>query len=160
MAQKKKKSDPNNRVVAENRKARHDYEFGDVIEAGLQLTGTEVKSLRTGKANIAESYASDENGEIVLINSHIPEYGQGNRFNHEPRRPRKLLLHKREIARMSQAVQRDGMTIVPLKLYFNDKGIAKLAVAVARGKKNYDKRQDAKKRDWQRDKARLLRDRG
>ena len=101
MAQKKKKSDPNNRVVAENRKARHDYEFGDVVEAGLQLTGTEVKSLRTGKANIAESYASDENGEIVLINSYIPEYDQGNRFNHEPRRPRKLLLHKREIARMS-----------------------------------------------------------
>ena len=160
MAQKKKKSDPNNRVVAENRKARHDYEFGDVVEAGLQLTGTEVKSLRTGKANIAESYASDENGEIVLINSYIPEYDQGNRFNHEPRRPRKLLLHKREIARMSQAVQREGMTIVPLKLYFNDKGRAKLAVAVARGKKNYDKRQDAKKRDWQRDKARLLRDRG
>nr|WP_321456532.1 SsrA-binding protein SmpB [uncultured Cohaesibacter sp.] len=159
MAQKKK-SDPNNRVVAENRKARHDYEFGEVVEAGLQLTGTEVKSLRTGKANIAESYASDENGEIVLINSHIPEYDQGNRFNHEPRRPRKLLLHKREIAKMSQAVQRDGMTIVPLKLYFNDKGIAKLAVAVARGKKNYDKRQDAKKRDWQRDKARLMRDRG
>ncbi|WP_321446974.1 SsrA-binding protein SmpB [uncultured Cohaesibacter sp.] len=161
MAQKKKKkSDPNNRVVAENRKARHDYEFGEVTEAGLQLTGTEVKSLRTGKANIAESYASYENGEIVLINAHIPEYDQGNRFNHEPRRPRKLLLHKREIAKMSQGVQRDGMTIVPLKLYFNDKGIAKLAVAVARGKKNYDKRQDAKKRDWQRDKARLLRERG
>ncbi|WP_319485574.1 SsrA-binding protein SmpB [uncultured Cohaesibacter sp.] len=160
MAQKKKKSDPNNRVVAENRKARHDYEFGDVVEAGLLLTGTEVKSLRTGKATIAESYASDENGEIVLINANIPEYDQGNRFNHDPRRPRKLLLHKREIAKMSQAVQRDGMTIVPLKLYFNDKGIAKLAVAVARGKKNYDKRQDAKKRDWQRDKARLMRDKG
>ncbi|WP_119308346.1 SsrA-binding protein SmpB [Cohaesibacter haloalkalitolerans] len=160
MAQKKKKSDPNNRVVAENRKARHDYEFGEVVEAGLLLTGTEVKSLRTGKATIAESYASDENGEIVLINANIPEYDQGNRFNHDPRRPRKLLLHKREIAKMSQAVQRDGMTIVPLKLYFNDKGIAKLAVAVARGKKNYDKRQDAKTRDWQRDKARLLRDKG
>lgn len=157
---KKKKSDPNNRVVAENRKARHNYEIGDVIEAGLQLTGTEVKSLRVGKANIAESYASDENGEIVLINSHIPEYDQGNRFNHEPRRPRKLLLHKREIVKMINAVQRDGMTIVPLKLYFNDKGIAKLAVAVAKGKKAYDKRQDAKKRDWQRDKARLMRERG
>ena len=160
MAQKKKKSDPNNRVVAENRKARHNYEIGDVIEAGLELTGTEVKSLRTGKANIAESYASDENGEIVLINSYIPEYDQGNRFNHEPRRPRKLLLHKREIAKLSQMVQRDGMTIVPLKLYFNDKGRAKLAIAVARGKKDYDKRQDAKKRDWQRDKARLMRERG
>lgn len=160
MAQKKKKSDPNNRVVAENRKARHNYEIGEVIEAGLQLTGTEVKSLRIGTANIAESYASDENGEIVLINSNIPEYDQGNRFNHEPRRPRKLLLHKREIAKLLQGVQRDGMTIVPLKLYFNDKGIAKLAIALARGKKNYDKRQDAKKRDWQRDKARLMRERG
>lgn len=160
MAKKNKKSDPNNRVVAENRKARHNYEIGDVIEAGLQLTGTEVKSLRVGKANIAESYASDENGEIVLINSHIPEYDQGNRFNHEPRRPRKLLLHKREIAKLLQGVQRDGMTIVPLKLYFNNKGIAKLAIAIARGKKAYDKRQDAKKRDWQRDKARLMRERG
>ncbi|MCT4656681.1 MAG: SsrA-binding protein SmpB [Cohaesibacter sp.] len=160
MAQKKKKSDPNNRVVAENRKARHNYEIGEVIEAGLQLTGTEVKSLRTGKANIAESYASEENGEIVLINSHIEEYNQGNRFNHEPRRPRKLLLHKREITKMINAVQRDGMTIVPLKMYFNDKGIAKLAVAVSRGKKAYDKRQDAKKRDWQRDKARLMREKG
>ncbi|SNY94147.1 SsrA-binding protein [Cohaesibacter sp. ES.047] len=160
MAQKKKKSDPNNRTVAENRKARHNYEVGDVLEAGLQLTGTEVKSLRLGKANIAESYASDENGEIVLINSHIPEYTQGNRFNHEPLRPRKLLLHKREIDKLKQAVQREGMTIVPLKLYFNDKGIAKLAIAVAKGKKDYDKRQDAKKRDWQRDKARLLRERG
>ncbi|TLP48676.1 MULTISPECIES: SsrA-binding protein SmpB [Cohaesibacter] len=160
MAQKKKKSDPNNRVVAENRKARHNYEIGDVIEAGLQLKGTEVKSLRLGVANIAESYASDENGEIVLINSNIPEYDQGNRFNHEPRRPRKLLLHKREIAKLLQGVQRDGMTIVPLKLYFNDKGIAKLAIALAKGKKDYDKRQDAKKRDWQRDKARLMRERG
>ncbi|SNZ08389.1 SsrA-binding protein SmpB [Cohaesibacter gelatinilyticus] len=157
---KKKKQDPNNRVVAENRKARHNYEIGEVVEAGLQLTGTEVKSLRTGKANIAESYASEENGEIVLINSHIEEYVQGNRFNHNPRRPRKLLLHKREIHKMVNAVQRDGMTIVPLKMYFNDKGIAKLAVAVCRGKKAYDKRQDAKKRDWQRDKARLMRERG
>ncbi|MCV6548235.1 MAG: SsrA-binding protein SmpB [Cohaesibacter sp.] len=157
---KKKKQDPNNRVVAENRKARHNYEIGEVIEAGLQLTGTEVKSLRTGKANIAESYASEENGEIVLINSHIEEYVQGNRFNHNPRRPRKLLLHKREIHKMVNAVQRDGMTIVPLKMYFNDKGIAKLAIAVCRGKKAYDKRQDAKKRDWQRDKARLMRERG
>ena len=160
MAQKKKKFDPNNRVVAENRKARHNFEIGDVIEAGLQLTGTEVKSLRVGQANIAESYAAEENGEIVLINSNIPEYNQGNRFNHEPRRPRKLLLHKREIARLSQAVQRDGMTIVPLKLYFNDKGRAKLAISIARGKKDYDKRQDAKKRDWQRDKARLMREKG
>lgn len=160
MAQKKKKNDPNNRVVAENRKARHNYEIGDVIEAGLQLTGTEVKSLRVGQANIAESYASEENGEIVLINSNIPEYDQGNRFNHEPRRPRKLLLHKREIAKLIQSVQREGMTIVPLKLYFNDKGRAKLAISVGRGKKDYDKRQDAKKRDWQRDKARLMREKG
>lgn len=160
MANKKKKSDPNNRTVADNRKARHDYEIGDVIEAGLQLTGTEVKSLRSGKANIAESYASEEDGEIVLINSNIPEYDQGNRFNHEPRRPRKLLLHKREIVRLINAVQRDGMTIVPLKLYFNEKGRAKLAIAAARGKKVYDKRQDAKTRDWQRDKARLMRERG
>ncbi|PLW78686.1 SsrA-binding protein SmpB [Cohaesibacter celericrescens] len=160
MAQKKKKNDPNNRVVAENRKARHNYEIGEVIEAGLQLTGTEVKSLRVGHANIAESYASEDNGEIVLINSNIPEYDQANRFNHEPRRARKLLLHKREIAKLLQAVQREGMTIVPLKLYFNDKGRAKLAITVGRGKKDYDKRQDSKKRDWQRDKARLMREKG
>ena len=151
---------PNNRVVAENRKARFAYEILDTVEAGLVLTGTEVKSLRSGRANIQESYASVENGEIWLINSHIPEYLQGNRNNHEPRRPRKLLLSKREIGRMAAAVEREGMTMVPLKMYFNDRGRAKLLVAIARGKKLHDKRETAKKRDWSREKARLLKERG
>lgn len=147
-------------VVAENRKARHAYEIGDTIEAGIALQGTEVKALREGKANIAESYASVENGELWLINAYIPEYEAANRFNHAPRRPRKLLVHKREIARLGQAVQREGMTLVPLRLYFNERGRAKLELAVARGRKAHDKREAEKKRDWQREKARLLRERG
>lgn len=155
-----KKSDPNNKVAAENRKARFSYEILDTIEAGLVLTGTEVKSLRGGHANIQESYASLENGEIWLINSYLPEYLQGNRFNHEPRRHRKLLLSKRQIARLGQSVERDGMTMVPLKIYFNDKGRAKLLLAVARGKKLHDKRETEKKRDWSRERGRLLKERG
>lgn len=155
-----KKSDPNNKVAAENRKARFSYEVLDTLEAGLVLTGTEVKSLRGGHANIQESYASLENGEIWLINSYLPEYLQGNRFNHEPRRHRKLLVSKREIARLGQAVDREGMTMVPLKIYFNDKGRAKLLLAIARGKKLHDKRETEKQRDWSRERGRLLKERG
>ncbi len=130
------------------------------MEAGLVLTGTEVKSLRAGRANIAESYASPEGGELWLINAHIPEYKQGNRNNHEPRRPRKLLMRSREIGRLIGARQKEGMTLVPLKLYFNDRGIAKLLLGVARGKKQHDKRQAQKDKDWQRQKQRLLRAKG
>ena len=156
----KRKTDPNRKVIADNRKARFNYEIGEVFEAGIQLVGTEVKSLRANKAAIGESYVSPENGELWLINSHIPEYLQANRFNHEPRRHRKLLLHRRQIDRLMNAVQREGMTIVPLKLYFNDRGVAKLEIAIARGKKVHDKRETEKKRDWQREKARLMREKG
>ena len=157
---KKQKNDGSRRIVAENRKARHDYFFEDVIEAGLVLTGTEVKSLREGRANIAESYASEENGEIWLVNSNIPQYSAGNRNNHEPRRHRKLLLHRRQIGRLMGGVQRKGMTLIPLRLYFNDRGMVKLELALARGKKIHDKRQAAKDRDWAKQKARLMRERG
>lgn len=161
MAAKKKASKLGpGRIVADNRKARFNYEFVETFEAGLQLTGTEVKSLREGKAQIAESYASAEGDEIFLINSYVPEYLQGNRFNHEAKRPRRLLLHRRQINRLIGATQREGMTIVPTKIYFNDRGMAKLEIALAKGKKTHDKRQTEKDRDWQRDKARLLRERG
>jgi SsrA-binding protein len=149
------------KIAADNRRARFNYEIGEVFEAGIMLHGTEVKALRTGKATIAESYVSvDRNGEVWLINANIPEYLQGNRFNHEPKRHRKLLLNQREIVKMSQAIEREGMTIVPLKLYFNEKGRAKIEVAIARGKKLHDKRETEKKRDWNKEKGRLLRDRG
>jgi SsrA-binding protein len=155
------KSDPNYKVAADNRRARFDYEIGEVIEAGIMLTGTEVKSLRAGKATVAESYAAvDRNGELMLYNANIPEYLQGNRFNHEPKRPRKLLLHAKQIARFAKGVEREGMTIVPLRIYFNDKGRAKIAIALGRGKKLHDKRETEKARDWNRDKGRLLRERG
>lgn len=160
MAPKKADKSQHGKVAAENRKARFNYEIVDTLEAGLVLTGTEVKSLREGKANIAESYASEEGGELWLINSYLPEYLQANRFNHEPRRRRKLLLKAREVARLSSAVARDGMTLVPLKIYFNDRGRAKLLLALARGKKMHDKRQSEKERDWNRQKTRLLKDRG
>lgn len=150
----------NGRLIADNRKARFNFEFVDTLEAGLALTGTEVKSLRKGQANIAESYATEEQGEIWLINSYIPEYLEANRFNHNPRRRRKLLLHRREMARLAEAVNREGMTIVPNRLYFNDRGKVKLQIALAKGRKAHDKREDAKKRDWQREKGRLLRDKG
>jgi SsrA-binding protein len=155
-----RKADPNNKTVAENRKARFSYEVLDTYEAGLVLTGTEVKSLRQGQANIQESYASLEGGEIWLINSYLPEYLQGNRYNHEPRRRRKLLLNKREMAKLGQSVEREGMTMVPLKIYFNDRGRAKLLLAVARGKKLHDKRETEKKRSWDRERARLMREKG
>ncbi|MBB3608886.1 SsrA-binding protein SmpB [Rhizobium sp. BK602] len=148
------------KVVAENRKARFNYEIIDTYEAGLVLKGTEVKSLREGKANIAESYASDEDGEIWLINSYLPEYLQANRFNHEPRRRRKLLLSGREIGRLRSAVNREGMTLIPLKIYFNDSGRAKLELALAKGKKIHDKRESEKERDWNRQKSRILKDNG
>ena len=150
------KEPSNFKVVSENRRARYNYEIGDTYEAGLMLTGTEVKSLRTGKATIAESYASAEKGEIFLINATIPEFAQGNRFNHEPKRPRKLLLHAREIAKIAQGVEREGMTIVPLKIYFDERGRAKIEIALAKGKKLHDKRETEKKRDWAREKSRLL----
>jgi SsrA-binding protein len=148
------------KLVADNRKARFNYEIGQVFEAGIVLTGTEVKSLRGGKSTIGDSYASVEGDQLFLVNAYIPEYLQGNRFNHETKRPRKLLLHRREIERLSNAVQREGMTVVPLKMYFNDKGRAKVELALAKGKKLHDKRETEKKRDWEREKGRLLRDRG
>src|SRR6202051_3748376 len=148
------------RVVADNRKARFNYFIDETMEAGLALTGTEVKSLRQGKATIAESYADARGGEIWLINSNIPEYLQAGRFNHAPKRPRKLLLHKRQISKLIGAVEREGMTLVPLKLYFNEKGRAKVELALAKGKKLHDKRESEKKRDWAREKGRLLRQKG
>lgn len=149
-----------NGLVARNRRAHFDYEITDTYEAGLQLTGTEVKSLRGGHANIAEAYVSPEKGGLWLINSDFPPYEAGNRFNHEPRRLRKLLLHKREIAKLTGAVNREGLTIIPLRLYFNDRGLAKLQIGLAKGKKTIDKREDKKQRDWNRAKQRLLKDFG
>jgi SsrA-binding protein len=155
------KKDPNKKTVAENRKARHEYFITDDFEAGIMLTGTEVKSLRKGQANIAESYASAEGDGLYLINSYIPEHKDAGRFfQHEPRRKRKLLLHKREIAKLIIAVERKGMTLVPLELYFNERGRAKLKLALAEGKKLHDKRETEKKRDWNREKARLMREKG
>jgi len=160
MAAKKVKEKAIAGLVAENRRARYDYEILDTIEAGLVLQGTEVKSLRVGKAQITESYATPENGEIWLINAHIPEYLQANRFNHNERRKRKLLLSKREVNRLMGAVEKQGQTIVPLKLYFNDRGKAKLLIGVAKGKKSHDKRQTERDRDWARQKSRLMKDHG
>jgi SsrA-binding protein len=148
------------KLIAENRRARFDYFLEQTFEAGLALTGSEVKSLRNGRANIAESYAAVEGDQIVLVNADIPPYAQANRFNHEPRRPRKLLLHRKEIDRLIGAVQREGRTIVPTKLYWNDKGMAKLELSLAKGKKVHDKRETAAERDWQRDKARLMKNLG
>ncbi len=146
--------------IAENRRARYDYEITDTLEAGIVLTGTEVKSLRTGKAQITEAYASPERGELWLINAHIPEYLQANRFNHEEKRPRKLLVKKKELARLSQDVERAGNTIVPMKLYFNEQGRAKLLIGVGKGKKSYDKRETERNRDWNRDKSRIMKEGG
>jgi SsrA-binding protein len=155
------KPDSNFKIVADNRRARYNYEIGEKFEAGLALTGTEVKSLRTGKATIAESYAGvDRAGEMWLYNANIPEYLAGNRFNHEPKRPRKLLLKSREISKLAQGVEREGMTVVPLRLYFNARGRAKVEIALAKGKQMHDKRETEKKRDWAREKGRLMRERG
>jgi len=154
------KSDSKVRVIAHNRKARFNYQIGETFEAGLALTGTEVKSLRGGKATIAEAYADSRGGEIWLVNANIPEYLQGVRFNHAPKRVRKLLLHRRQINKLMGAVEREGMTLVPLKLYFNEKGRAKLELALARGKKLHDKRETERKRSWERERGRLLRAKG
>jgi SsrA-binding protein len=156
----KKKEEPERRVVADNRKARHAYSIESTLEAGVMLMGSEVKALRSGRATIAESYAQAKEGEIFLINAHIPEYTMANRFNHEPRRPRKLLVHKKEARRLAAAIQREGMTLVPLRMYFTPKGIAKLELGIAKGKKLHDKRESEKARDWARSRARLLRGRG
>ena len=153
--------DSGRRLIAENRRARHEYLISDTYEAGLVLTGTEVKSLRNGQANISESYAAFEDGGIWLVNAHIPVYaGAGQFFQHEPRRRRHLLLHKKEIHKLRIGLERKGMTIVPLQLYFNDRGIAKLKIGLGQGKKLHDKRADAKTRDWNREKARLMREKG
>ncbi len=143
-------------LVAENRRSRREYSVEDTLEAGLVLVGSEVKSMREGKANIAEAYASVEGGELWLINAEIQAYAGANRFNHEPRRRRKLLVSRRQLAKLSQEVERAGRTIVPLKLYFNDKGVAKLLIGLATGRKAHDKRENEARRDWQRQKARLL----
>src|SRR3984957_19071508 len=154
------KPDRKLRVVADNRKARFNYEIGEVFEAGIALTGTEVKALRLGKATIAESYADSRRGEIWLVNANIPEYLQGGRFNHPPKRARKLLLHRRQIDKLAGAIEREGMTLVPLKLYFNERGRAKIELALARGKKLHDKRETERKRSWERERGRLLRAKG
>ena len=151
---------PKTKLLAENRRARFDYFLEDFVEAGIQLLGTEIKALRDGRANIAESYVSPEGRDLVLINADIPPYKQANRFNHEPRRPRRLLLHRKQIDRMIGAVQRDGQTIIPVRLYLNEASKAKIEIAMAKGKKLHDKRQASADRDWQRDKARLMRDKG
>ena len=148
------------RVIADNRGARYHYEITDTVEAGIALVGTEVKSLRANKATIGEAYAGPSGDEIFLFNATIPEYLQANRFNHEPRRPRRLLLHKRQINKFIGATQREGFTLVPLRLYFNEKGRAKIEIGLGRGKKLHDKRESEKKKDWDRERARLMRDKG
>ena len=148
------------KLIAENRRARFDYFLEDKLEAGIMLTGTEVKALREGRANIAESYVGVEGRDLALINAHIPEYGPANRFNHEPRRQRKLLLHRKQIDKLLGAIQRDGRTLIPTKLYFNEKGMVKLELSLAKGKKLHDKREVQADRDWKREQGRLMRDRG
>jgi SsrA-binding protein len=148
------------KIVAENRRARFDYDIDTKYEAGIVLTGTEVKSLRFGEGSIAESYAEVSEGGVWLINSNIPEFSHGNRYNHEPKRPRKLLLHEREVNKLHGAVARDGMTLVPLMVYFNGQGRAKVELALAKGRKAHDKREHIKEREWKRDAARIMRDRG
>jgi SsrA-binding protein len=148
------------KTVAENRRARFEYFLEDFFEAGIALTGTEVKSLRFGEGSIAESYAEVKGNEVWLVNANVPEFSHGNRHNHEPKRPRKLLLHEREINKMRNAVARDGMTLIPLSIYFNGRGRAKVELALAKGKKLHDKRETMKDRDWKRDQARLMRERG
>ena len=147
-------------LVAQKRKARHNYQIEDSLEAGLVLTGTEVKSMRQGRASIVEAYAADQQGELYLFDSHIPVYDAAGRFNHQPKRPRKLLLHSRERARLIGLIRREGYTLVPLSLYFNERGIAKVELGLGRGKRKADKREAEKRRDWQRQKSRLMRERG
>ena len=148
------------KLIAENRRARFDYFLEEKLEAGVMLTGTEVKALREGRANIAESYVGVQGRDLALVNANIPEYGPANRFNHEPRRQRKLLLHRKQLDKLIAAAQREGRTLVPTRLYFNDKGLVKLEVALAKGKKEHDKRATESERDWKREQGRLMRDRG
>ncbi len=155
-----RKADPEKKIIADNRKARYAYAIESTIEAGLVLMGSEVKSLRGGRSTIAESYAYAKDGELFLVNAYIPEYTMASRFNHEPRRQRKLLIHKAQASKLAAAVQREGMTLIPLRLYFNPRGIAKIELGIAKGKKLHDKRETEKQRDWQRDKARLMRAKG
>ena len=155
-----KKPELDREVVAQNRKARFDYFIEETFEAGLQLTGTEVKSLRGGRSTIAESYVTEQGGEAWLVNANIPLYASGNRYNHEPKRPRKLLLHKAQISKLIGAIQREGRTVVPLQVYFNGQGRAKIEIALAKGKQAHDKRQTIKDRDWQRQRSRLMSTRG
>lgn len=155
-----KKSDPNYKVIAENRRARYDYAIEDDVECGIVLLGSEVKSLRTGQSNIAESYATVEEGELWLVNSYIAPYEQAKTWGHEERRRRKLLVSRKELSKLWQASSRQGMTLVPLVLYFNNRGKAKIKIGIGKGKKNQDKRATEQKRDWQRQKARLLRHNG
>lgn len=153
-------SKDHSKLIAENKRARYEYQIEETFEAGLALVGTEVKALRQGRANIAESYASVEGNEVMLINANFPIYEAAAQFNHDPRRHRKLLLKRREINQLIGETQRRGRTLVPLKLYFNEKGFIKLLVGVGSGKKAHDKRQTQKKRDWNRQKARLMREKG
>lgn len=155
-----RKKRPPGRFAALNRKARRDYHIEETFEAGVALAGSEVKSLRQGSANIGDAYAAVRRGELFLMNAYIAEYGQANRLNHEPRRPRKLLMHRREISRLAGSVERKGMTLVPLSVYFTDRGVAKVELGLARGKRAYDKRASEKERDWRRRRARLLREGG
>jgi SsrA-binding protein len=148
------------KTVAENRRARYEYAIDETFEAGIALTGTEVKSLRFGEGSIAESYAEVKDDQLWLINANIPEFSHGNRFNHEPKRPRKLLMHQREIGRLHGAITRQGMTLIPLSVYFNDRGRAKVELALAKGRKLHDKREHEKEKDWKREQGRLLRERG
>jgi len=147
------------KTAAENRKARYSYEILETFEAGIQLVGTEVKSLRGGKSNITDAYAAAKSGDLVLYNAYIPEYLQANRFNHETRRPRRLLMHRREVDKLAASVEREGLTLVPLEIYFNEKGRAKVKLALGRGKKAHDKRESEKERDWKREQGRLLKQR-
>ncbi len=160
MARPKPETFDKKKTVAENRRARYDYSIDTVYEAGIALTGTEVKALRSGEGSIAESYAEVKDEQIWLINSNIPEYSHGNRENHEPKRPRKLLLHAREITKLHGAVNRQGMTLVPLSVFFNGRGRAKVELALAKGKKAPDKRAATKDREWKRDQGRIMRDKG
>ena len=157
---KKKSPGRKEKMVSDNRKARFNYELGDRFEAGIVLQGTEVKSMRVSAANIAESYAEVKDDEVWLVNAHVPEFSHGNRNNHEPRRPRKLLLNRREINKMGAAIQKQGMTVVPVAMYFDPKGRVKLELALARGKKDHDKRETIKQRQWDRQKSRLMKDHG
>ena len=154
------KAEPSRRVVADNRAARFHYAIEDTLEAGIALTGTEVKSLRGGKATIGEAYAGPSGSDLMLFNAYIPEYLEANRLNHETKRPRRLLLHRRQIDKLIGATQRQGYTVVPLKIYFNDRGRAKVELGLGKGKQAHDKREASKQRDWERDRARIMRDRG